>query len=45
VLFRSLDYGTDEAGRPYLAMELLRGVELARLLERRGRLPDRKSVV
>ncbi len=34
-----LDYGADEAGRPYLAMELLQGHELARLLERAGRLP------
>jgi serine/threonine-protein kinase len=33
-----LDFGQDEAGRPYMAMELLRGEELGRRLERVGRL-------
>ena len=31
---RMVDYGTDEYGRPYIAMELLHGEELARRLER-----------
>lgn len=34
-----LDFGTDEQNRPYLAMELLQGEELASLLERESTLP------
>jgi serine/threonine-protein kinase len=34
-----LDYGTDALGRPYIAMELLQGEELAQRLDRWGRLP------
>ncbi len=34
-----LDFGADAFGRPYLAMELLRGEGLAARLERAGRLP------
>jgi serine/threonine-protein kinase len=34
-----LDFGTDEHHRPYLAMELLQGEELASLLEREPVLP------
>ena len=34
-----LDFGTDEYHRPYLAMELLQGEELASLLEREPVLP------
>ncbi len=34
-----LDFGTDEYQRPYLAMELLEGEELASLLEREPTLP------
>jgi serine/threonine-protein kinase len=33
-----LDFGQDAEGRPYMAMELLRGEELGRRLERVGRL-------
>ncbi|HEY2369152.1 MAG TPA: serine/threonine-protein kinase [Polyangiaceae bacterium] len=33
-----LDYGKDESGRPYLAMELLRGEELEQRVEREGPL-------
>jgi eukaryotic-like serine/threonine-protein kinase len=34
-----LDYGADSLGRPYIAMELLQGEELARRLERTPYLP------
>ncbi|HEU4410004.1 MAG TPA: serine/threonine-protein kinase [Polyangiaceae bacterium] len=33
------DYGTDEADRPYIAMELLQGEELSKRLERCDQLP------
>lgn len=33
-----LDYGTDTTGRPYIAMELLEGEDLAHRLEREGTL-------
>ena len=33
------DFGTDEGGRPYIAMELLRGEELGVRLDREGRIP------
>ncbi|HEU4533200.1 MAG TPA: serine/threonine-protein kinase [Polyangiaceae bacterium] len=34
-----IDFGADAFGRPYLAMELLQGEELAQRIERWGRLP------
>jgi eukaryotic-like serine/threonine-protein kinase len=33
------DHGTDESGRPYIAMEFLQGEELAQRLDRVGALP------
>ncbi|MCC7534865.1 MAG: serine/threonine protein kinase [Deltaproteobacteria bacterium] len=39
-----LDYGQDETGSPYIALELLRGESLQDVLERHGPLPIAKSV-
>ncbi|NUP05877.1 MAG: protein kinase [Polyangiaceae bacterium] len=35
---RVLDFGVDESGPPYIAMERLRGIDLAQLLDKGGRL-------
>jgi hypothetical protein len=37
------DIGTTESGRPFLAMEYVDGEDLARLLQRIGRLPKEKA--
>jgi hypothetical protein len=38
------DIGTTEAGRPFLVMEYVDGEDLARLLQRIGRLPKEKAI-
>jgi hypothetical protein len=38
------DIGTTESGRPFLAMEYVDGEDLARLLQRIGRLPKEKAI-
>ncbi|HEX9049689.1 MAG TPA: serine/threonine-protein kinase, partial [Anaeromyxobacter sp.] len=39
-----LDFGEDEAGRPYLALELLEGEALRAVLDREGRLAPARAV-
>ncbi len=43
-IVRTLDFGTIEAGNPYIVMELLQGEDLASALERRGRVSAKKAV-
>lgn len=42
---RTLDHGVDPRGRPYIAMELLEGIDLAELLKRRARLTVRETAL
>jgi len=43
-IVRTLDFGTIEAGNPYIVMELLQGEDLASALDRRGRVSAKKAV-
>jgi serine/threonine-protein kinase len=43
-IVRVIDFGEAEKGEPFIAMELLDGEELFRVLERKGRLPAAEAV-